>query len=55
MRPVRLPDGLRRTRIDADSLRDRVARELVVEATFTSFDGMGYLRVSAHAYNTPAD
>nr|WP_329347293.1 hypothetical protein [Streptomyces sp. NBC_01261] len=55
MRLVRLPDGLGRTRIDADALRDRVARELAVEAAFTSFDGIGYLRVSAHVYNTPAD
>ncbi|MEV7391639.1 aminotransferase class V-fold PLP-dependent enzyme [Streptomyces sp. NPDC091215] len=55
MRLVRLPDGLGCTRIDADALRDRVARELAVEAAFTSFDGIGYLRVSAHVYNTPAD
>ncbi|MGW2958909.1 aminotransferase class V-fold PLP-dependent enzyme [Streptomyces sp. NPDC001220] len=55
MRLVRLPDGLGRSRIEADALRDRVARELAVEANFTSFDGIGYLRVSAHVYNTPAD
>ncbi|MFF4397188.1 aminotransferase class V-fold PLP-dependent enzyme [Streptomyces sp. NPDC001480] len=55
MRLVRLPDGLGRSRIEADALRDRVARELAVEAAFTSFDGIGYLRVSAHVYNTPAD
>lgn len=55
MRLVRLPDGLGRSRIEADALRDRVVRELSVEAAFTSFDGVGYLRLSAHAYNTPAD
>ncbi|MEU8591190.1 aminotransferase class V-fold PLP-dependent enzyme [Streptomyces sp. NPDC048664] len=55
MRLVRLPDGLGRDRLDADGLRDRVARELAVEAAFTSFDGIGYLRLSAHVYNTPAD
>ncbi|MET8785633.1 aminotransferase class V-fold PLP-dependent enzyme [Streptomyces sp. NPDC004589] len=55
MRLVRLPDGLGPTRIEADALRDRAARELGVEAAFTSFDGIGYLRVSAHVYNTPAD
>ncbi|MEU2421966.1 aminotransferase class V-fold PLP-dependent enzyme [Streptomyces sp. NPDC007851] len=55
MRLVRLPVGLGRSRIEADALRDRVARELAVEAAFTSFDGIGYLRVSAHVYNTPAD
>ncbi|MEU6350425.1 aminotransferase class V-fold PLP-dependent enzyme [Streptomyces sp. NPDC047072] len=55
MRLVRLPDGLGPTREDADALRDRVADELAVEAAFTSFDGIGYLRLSAHVYNTPAD
>ncbi|MEU9387024.1 hypothetical protein AB0D38_41485, partial [Streptomyces sp. NPDC048279] len=55
MRLVRLPEGLGRSRIEADALRDRVARELAVEAAFTSFGGIGYLRVSAHVYNTPAD
>jgi len=55
MRLVRLPDGLGRTRVEADALRDRVAEGLGVEAAFTSFDGVGYLRLSAHVYNTAAD
>ncbi|EGX55551.1 selenocysteine lyase / isopenicillin N epimerase [Streptomyces zinciresistens K42] len=55
MRLVRLPDGLAADRLEADGLRDRVARELGVEAAFTSFGGVGYLRLSAHVYNTPAD
>ncbi|GAA3784934.1 aminotransferase class V-fold PLP-dependent enzyme [Streptomyces chiangmaiensis] len=55
MRLVRLPDGLGASRVEADALRDRVARELGVEAAFTSFDGIGYMRLSAHVYNTPAD
>lgn len=55
MRLVRLPDGLGTTRVEADALRDRAAAELKVEAAFTSFDGIGYLRISAHVYNTPAD
>ncbi|MFD6284681.1 aminotransferase class V-fold PLP-dependent enzyme [Streptomyces sp. NPDC060205] len=55
MRLVRLPDGLAGTRIEADALRDRAARELGVEAAFTSFDGIGYMRLSAHVYNTAAD
>lgn len=55
MRLVRLPDGLGSDRVDADALRDRVARALDVEAAFTSFGGIGYLRLSAHVYNTPAD
>ncbi|MFI8165703.1 aminotransferase class V-fold PLP-dependent enzyme [Streptomyces sp. NPDC085931] len=55
MRLVRLPDGLAADRIEADALRDRVARELGVEAAFTSFGGTGYMRLSAHVYNTAAD
>lgn len=55
MRLVRLPDGLAADRLQADALRDRVVRELDVEAAFTSFGGVGYLRLSAHVYNTPAD
>ncbi|MCX4767652.1 aminotransferase class V-fold PLP-dependent enzyme [Streptomyces sp. NBC_01275] len=55
MRLVRLPRGLGATRIDADALRDRATVELGVEASFTSFAGLGYLRLSAHVYNTPSD
>ncbi|GGJ44422.1 aminotransferase class V-fold PLP-dependent enzyme [Streptomyces brasiliensis] len=55
MRLVRLPQGLAASRIDADALRDRVAGELGVEAAFTSFDGIGYMRLSAHVYNDAVD
>ncbi len=55
MRLVRLPAGLAATRVEADALRDRVAGELGVETAFTSFGGVGYLRLSAHVYNTAAD
>ncbi|MFD9595201.1 aminotransferase class V-fold PLP-dependent enzyme [Kitasatospora sp. NPDC059973] len=55
LRLVRLPDGLAATRLEADALRDRVAAELGVEAAFTSFDGVGYFRLSTHVYNTAAD
>ena len=55
MRLVRLPDGLAADRLQADALRDRVARELGVEAAFTSFGGAGFMRLSAHVYNTAAD
>ncbi|MGW0585968.1 aminotransferase class V-fold PLP-dependent enzyme, partial [Streptomyces sp. NPDC002920] len=55
MRLVRLPDGLGVNRLDADALRDRAPAELGVEAAFTSFGGIGYLRLSAHVYNTPED
>lgn len=55
MRLVRLPDGLADSRVAADALRDRVAAELGVEAAFTAFDGVGYVRLSAHVYNTAED
>ncbi|MFH0176951.1 aminotransferase class V-fold PLP-dependent enzyme [Streptomyces cacaoi] len=55
MRLVRLPEGLGTSRVAADALRDRATAELGVEAAFTSFDGLGYLRLSAHLYNTPDD
>ncbi|WP_405918883.1 aminotransferase class V-fold PLP-dependent enzyme [Streptomyces longwoodensis] len=55
MRLVRLPEGLAATRLEADALRDRATAELGAEAAFTSFAGVGYLRLSAHVYNTPED
>lgn len=55
MRLVRLPTGLATSRVEADALRDRIARELGVEVACTSFGGTGYLRLSAHVYNTAAD
>jgi isopenicillin-N epimerase len=55
MRLVRLPHGLITVPADTEALRDRVIRELAVTAAFTSFDGVGYIRLSAHVYNTAAD
>lgn len=55
MRLVRLPEGLAGSREAADALRDRAPGELGVEAAFTSFGGAGYLRLSAHVYNTAED
>jgi isopenicillin-N epimerase len=55
MRLVRLPAPLCLGPGGGNAVRDRVLTELGVEGAFTSFDGVGYLRLSAHAYNTPAD
>ncbi|MFJ5829717.1 hypothetical protein [Streptomyces sp. NPDC093089] len=55
MRLVRLPAPLAATRAEADALRDRVGREPGVAVAITSFGGVGYLRLSAHVYNTAAD
>jgi isopenicillin-N epimerase len=55
LRLVRLPDGLASSREEADALRDRVGRELGAATAFSAFAGTGYLRLSAHVYNTAAD
>ncbi|WP_432544973.1 aminotransferase class V-fold PLP-dependent enzyme [Kineococcus sp. SYSU DK002] len=38
-----------------DAVRDRVLAQFDVEAAFTAFGGRGFLRLTAHAYNTPDD
>ena len=55
MRLVRLPHGLATTVEEADALRNRVVGEHGIAAAFTSFRGVGFCRLSAHAYNTSAD
>ncbi|GAB2572222.1 aminotransferase class V-fold PLP-dependent enzyme [Microlunatus antarcticus] len=55
IRLVGLPDGLVAGQLGGNALRDRMLAEAGMETAFTSFDGRGYLRLSAHAYNTPAD
>lgn len=55
LRLIRLPEGVATTRETADALRDRVVRENGIAVAFTAFNGTGYLRISAHAYNTIAD
>ncbi|WP_430783663.1 aminotransferase class V-fold PLP-dependent enzyme [Actinoplanes sp. G11-F43] len=55
MRLVRLPGTLGAAPGAPDALRARVLAELNAECAFSTFGGRGYLRLSAHAYNTPAD
>jgi len=55
IRLVGLPPGLAVGHLGANGLRDRVLAEAGIETAFTSFAGRGYLRLSAHAYNTPDD
>ncbi len=55
LRLVRLPAPLSIGHGAGNDLRDRVLQDLGVECAFTAFDGIGYLRLSTHAYNTPAD
>lgn len=52
---IKLPASMARNHPEADALRDRFVRENPAEAAFTSFEGTGYLRISAHIYNTPAE
>ena len=55
LRLVRLPDGLISHNQAANELRDAMMRETGLQAAFTSHAGTGYVRLSAHAYSTPAD
>ncbi|WP_233711988.1 aminotransferase class V-fold PLP-dependent enzyme [Kribbella turkmenica] len=38
-----------------EALKERVSRELKAEITLTGFDGRGFIRLSAHAYNSLRD
>ena len=55
LRLLRLPGNLGATIPDADRLRVPFMDATGVVAAFTSFDGKGYLRLSAHAYTTIHD
>lgn len=55
MRLVGLPTGLVRTPTDAHELRDVLALDLGFQTAITSWNGTGYLRLSAHVYNTADD
>lgn len=52
LRIVRLPAGLVESNDDGNGLRNYVAENFATHAAFTSFNGEGYIRLSAHAYNT---
>jgi isopenicillin-N epimerase len=53
MRLVELPSSIDPNA--AEELKARVSRELKAEITLTGFDGRGFIRLSAHAYNSPRD
>ena len=55
MQPVPLPDGVADTVAAAGALQDRIGEQAAVEVAISSFEGRGYVRLSAHAYNAPAD
>ncbi|MGW6281683.1 aminotransferase class V-fold PLP-dependent enzyme [Kribbella sp. NPDC055071] len=53
MRLVELPSTVDLTA--AEALKERVSRDLKAEITLTGFDGRGFIRLSAHAYNSLQD
>ncbi|MBN7794275.1 aminotransferase class V-fold PLP-dependent enzyme [Microbacterium esteraromaticum] len=55
MRLIRLPDALGRNREQADDLRMQLIDAVGVETAFTSFEGVGYFRLSAHLYTEASD
>lgn len=55
MRLVRLPEGLGTTREEADDLRMQLLDATGVETAFTSFQGIGYYRMSVHLYTEASD
>lgn len=54
-RLLRLPGGLGSTREAADGLRMSFSDATGMACAFSSFDGRGYVRLSAHLYNSPRD
>ena len=55
MQLVPLPEGVASTPEEATALQDRIGTEVAVEVAVTSWNGRGFVRVSAHVYNCPAD
>jgi isopenicillin-N epimerase len=55
MQLVPLPQGVAGTPAAAGALQDLIGEQAAVEVAISSFDGRGYVRLSAHAYNAPAD
>ena len=55
MQLVPLPAGIATDPDEAAALQDRIAEQLAVEVAVTSWTGQGFLRLSAQAYNAPAD
>ncbi|MEV7605877.1 aminotransferase class V-fold PLP-dependent enzyme [Paenarthrobacter sp. NPDC089322] len=55
MRLLRLPEGLATTHEDSHNVRAFISEELDIESAVTTFNGEGFLRLSAHLYNSPKD
>jgi isopenicillin-N epimerase len=55
MQLVPLPAGMAADTASAAELQDRIGEEAAVEVAVTTWEGHGFLRVSAQAYNSPDD
>lgn len=55
LRLIRLPEGLATTHEDSHDVRAFISERLDIETAVTTFNGKGFLRLSAHLYNTPSD
>ena len=55
MQLVPLPDGMATDAAEAAALQARIGEVAAVEVAVTTWAGHGFLRLSAHAYNAPAD
>jgi isopenicillin-N epimerase len=55
MQLVPLPDGIASDVATAAALQDRIGEEAAVEVGVPTWAGRGFVRVSAQAYNAPAD
>jgi isopenicillin-N epimerase len=55
LRLIRLPKGLATTHEDSHAVRGYISEQLDIETAITTFGGNGFLRISAHLYNSPRD
>lgn len=55
MQLVPLPAGIARDAGGAAELQARIGEQIGVEVAITSWNGQGFIRLSAHAYNAPMD
>ena len=52
---IKLPGGLATTHEGSHAVRALISERFDFETAITTFDGVGYLRLSTHLYNTAAD
>ncbi|MFK0010089.1 aminotransferase class V-fold PLP-dependent enzyme [Paenarthrobacter sp. NPDC090520] len=55
LRLLRLPRGLATMHEDSHTVRAFISDQLDIETAVTTFNGEGFLRLSAHLYNSPQD